>query len=112
MLNCTRHRDATSEPPQKKQKVADGQENAVPTESTPPGESTQQAINVAAPNSGVGGGGVHLSGCNSVIVNYYDDRKNCHRHLQCGTMNLRLNLYWLLVCNVRPTTEIFVVLLC
>ena len=74
MLNRTHDRDATSEPPQKKLKVADGQENAVPTESTPPGESTQQATNVATPNSGAGGG-VHFSGCNIITVNYYADRK-------------------------------------
>ena len=52
----------------------DGQENADPTESTPLGESTQQATNVAAPNSGVSGG-VHFSGCNNITVNYYADRK-------------------------------------
>ena len=74
MLNHTHDRDATSELPQKKQKVADDQENAVPTESTPPGESTQQAINVAAPNSGVGGG-VHFSGCNNITVNWNNELK-------------------------------------
>ena len=40
VLNRTCDHDATSEPPQKKQKIADGQENVVSTDSTPSGVST------------------------------------------------------------------------
>ena len=58
----------TSEPLQKKQKLADGKENIVSIEttlrgeSTTPGDNTQQAMKVAAPISGFGGG-VHFSAC-------------------------------------------------
>ena len=44
-------------------------------ESTTPGDNTQQAMKVAAPISGFGGG-VHFSACNNITVNHYDaDRK-------------------------------------
>ena len=62
MLKRTCDRGATPELPQKKLKIADGQENIVSTESTPagesslPGENTQWAMKVAAFTSGVGGG--------------------------------------------------------
>ena len=82
MLNCTCDGGAaTSEPPQKKQKNADGKENVVSVEtsqrgeSTTPGDNTQQAMKVALPISGFGGG-VYFSACNNITVNYYNaDRK-------------------------------------
>ena len=78
VLNSTCECDggaATSEPPQKKkQKIADGKENVVSVETTlrgesaTPGNNTQQAMKVAAPISGFGGG-VHF---NNITVNYYN----------------------------------------
>ena len=62
-------------------KSADGKENVVSVETTlrgesaTPGNNTQQAMKVAAPISGFGGG-VHFSACNNITVNYYNaDRK-------------------------------------